>query len=285
MKLLRYLSLRILSHKYFETLKIYLKYLRGYPPLVIYQMGKVGSVTIYKTLIKNVKNPVLHVHFLTPSEIERVKNKYLKAGITHEPQHLRHSRILSDRLKTSKSRKWYVITLVRDPISAKLSHLFHNPKIHRQYLFDKNGNIDNKRALEVAYDDLMNFDASSDYVCNWISKEFCNYLEVDLYKYPFDKERGFQIIEEEEVIILVLQMESIDKSFSNALQEMQITHRDIQIVKSNENESKEFSEIYKFVKNNIKLPAEKMREIYNSKYVRHFYSNAFISNQMNRWVN
>ena len=267
-----------------EKIKIYLKYYRGYNPIVIYQMGKVGSMTVYETLKKNVRNSVFHVHFLTPHEIERVKDKYLKAGIVYEPPHMKDSRLLSSQVKYLKSINWHIITLVRDPISAKMSHLFHNPKVHHQYLFDEEGNLDQSRALEVTYRKLMDFDPTSDFVCNWINREFCSYLGVDLYQYPFDKERGFQLLEVGNYKIMILQTESIDKGLIRAFKEMQIISDNVQIVKSNENEDKEFSEVYKAVRDNIKIPDIKINEIYNSKYVRHFYSDAFISSKIDQWT-
>ena len=54
---------------------------------------------------------------------------------------------------------------------------------------------------------------------------------------------------------------------------------------SNENENKEFSKMYNFVKSNIKVPDNKINEIYNSKYVRHFYNDVFISKKIEQWVN
>ena len=279
-----YLILKALFSRVIERAKISLKHYQGYHPVVIYQMGKVGSMTIYETLTKSVENPVFHVHFLIPNEVERVKNKYLEAGIVYEPQHMRDSQFLSNYLKHSKSTRWHIITLVRDPISAKMSHLFHNPRIHHKYLFDKEGNLNKQRALEVSYNKLMDFDPTSDFVCNWINKEFYNYLKIDLYRYTFDKERGFQIIDAENYKILVLQTESIDQGLVRALKEMRMIDKDIPVLRSNENENKEFSELYKMVRDNIKIPSRKINEIYNSKYVRHFYSSAFISSKIDQWT-
>ena len=285
LKNLQYLLSRSLIFKVFEKGKIYLKSHRGYNPIVIYQMGKVGSMTIYETIRKYTENPVFHVHFLSPNEIERVSKKYTKAGVVREPHHMRDSRLLSNYLKASRSINWYIITLVRDPISAKMSHLFHNPKVHHQYLFDEEGNLDEERALNVTYKSLMDFNPKSDFVCNWINNEFCTYLRVDLYQYPFNKEQGFQIIDVDKYKVLVLQTESIDKALVNALKEMKIINDDIQVIRSNENENKEFSKMYNFVKSNIKVPDNKINEIYNSKYVRHFYNDVFISKKIEQWVN
>ncbi len=41
-----------------------------HPPILIYQMGKVGSNTVHKTLLASgIQNPVFHVHFLTKEKI------------------------------------------------------------------------------------------------------------------------------------------------------------------------------------------------------------------------
>ncbi len=70
MKSLKNLIIKIvlknLSWQDFETLKIHLKNWNKKPPILIYTMGKVGSMTVYQSL-KEAKlgNPVYHIHFLT----------------------------------------------------------------------------------------------------------------------------------------------------------------------------------------------------------------------------
>ena len=56
----------------------------GEPPLLLYQMGKVGSKTIQRSLrTVELDRPVFHVHFLTPDRVEKTekeRRKYLRVA-------------------------------------------------------------------------------------------------------------------------------------------------------------------------------------------------------------
>jgi len=262
---------------------LYYRNLMGYKPIIIYQMGKVGSTTIYQTIKYNLKNPVFHVHFLSATKISLIRKRYQSAGVDSNPLHIRESIFLEGFYWKDSFLKWNIITLVRDPITAKLSHMFHNPRVHHTYLFDENGNLDKERALQITYDRLMNFNVKTDYVCNWINDELNNFLKIDLYSCPFDKILGYGVLKSKKNNVLVMQMESINNCFNNSLIEMGLTKNNLNIRRVNENIEKEFSLLYKFVKDNLKLPSSKVREIYSSKYAQHFYSSEYIERQIERW--
>lgn len=49
----------------------------GKTPILVYQMGKVGSSTIVNTLkSSNINNPVYHIHFLSSEGIYSIENYY-----------------------------------------------------------------------------------------------------------------------------------------------------------------------------------------------------------------
>lgn len=49
-------------------------------PVIVYQMGKVGSRSITDSLKSCDVHPVFHIHRMNPENIKRVKNEYLKKG-------------------------------------------------------------------------------------------------------------------------------------------------------------------------------------------------------------
>ena len=269
--------------KTFEVLRIFYKSFIGQSPIAIYQMGKVGSSTIYATLKQLNANPVYHVHFLRKSEIERMQKKYKDAGLSQVYPHLIQSKIIAGLVK-NKILKWNIITIVRDPMAAKLSHLFHNPKVHHKYLFDKNGALDKERALAIAIEKINEIDLQTDFVYNWINDEFNNYLKINVFDFSFNKKKGFQVINTGGHVILIIQTESINNALVDAIKEMKISSKELCIQIANENKNQEFSEIYEYVKKNLMISEKKAREIYNCKYVHHFYTDDFVEDRIKFWT-
>jgi hypothetical protein len=279
---------------------LFYRSLIGQHPVAVYQMGKVGSTTIYETIRQLNKNPVFHVHFLTKTEVERIYRRHLillrleqmykATQINKEFSHITQSKAISDLVNTGWGLKWNIITAVRDPLECKLSHLFNssftyitNPQVFHKDLFDENGKVDKERALAFTSKWINEFNPETDYVCNWIDNEFKNYLGIDLYNYPFDQAKGYQIIHHKGNMILVLQMEAINSCLIRAIKEMKITSTDIKIKTANENLNKEFSEIYRYVKDNLVVSEEVLKKIYATKYVNHFYSSEFIRHKIDHW--
>jgi hypothetical protein len=93
------------------------------PPILIYQMGKVGSTTVYDSLrAAALPNAIFHLHFISQDFRENKKN--LKAvGIDPPP----YPFYLGDAVRKVLPRPCKIISLVRDPIAVVVSGLFQNP--------------------------------------------------------------------------------------------------------------------------------------------------------------
>ena len=97
-------------------------------PIVIYQMGKVGSQTIWKSLqTMNIPNSVYHIHVLNPENIKRAIKVLNSKGAPLSVQ-LQQAQDLITDLEQQASPRMKVITIVREPIIQLLSSLFHSPK-------------------------------------------------------------------------------------------------------------------------------------------------------------
>ncbi|MEQ9823985.1 MAG: putative capsular polysaccharide synthesis family protein [Puniceicoccaceae bacterium] len=94
-------------------------------PVVVYQMGKVGSSSIYESLrrLYNNKN-VYHVHYLNPKYISRIVEKRTRLGLSI-PGHIQTSQLVRELIR-SESENLKFISLVRDPFSRNLSAFFEN---------------------------------------------------------------------------------------------------------------------------------------------------------------
>jgi len=74
-----YLHIKIIADYWHFRVKLALQNFNKLPPILIYQMGKVGSSAVYESLKKyGIQNPLHHVHFLSYghlNELERKKSR------------------------------------------------------------------------------------------------------------------------------------------------------------------------------------------------------------------
>ena len=80
-----------------------------------------------------------------------------------------------------------------------------------------------------------------------------------------------------------MQTEKINNVLQNVLIEMGISKHNVEIIQSNENSNKEFSIIYDFVKKELKIPKNRVEEIYNSNFVNHFFTDEFKQTKIELW--
>jgi hypothetical protein len=102
--------------------------LRQRDPVLIYQMGKVGSSTIKKSLAAlESDRPVYQIHHLTEETIAKAEAGYgsiLKSSFPRT-KHLLWSRyLLAVKSKELAGPPWKLITLVRDPLAVCISGFF-----------------------------------------------------------------------------------------------------------------------------------------------------------------
>ena len=91
-------------------------------PIIVYQMGKVGSFSIYMSL-KEIRK-THHVHYLREDIVERLANMQSERGFP-VPGHLETSQMVNKKYMAKATPVKYIV-LVRDPISRNMSAFFEN---------------------------------------------------------------------------------------------------------------------------------------------------------------
>lgn len=284
MKLIKQTIRKLLPHSTIESLRIDINRIQGNSPIIIYTMGKVGSTTAYQSLAKTpISNPVYHVHFLTQNGIEHIENKYRNANASIKTSaHLVNSKIIRPKiLKSNNKSKFKVISLAREPISLSLSHFLQNPKVHRPHLV-KYLNQENIKGLNDCF--LSELENNS-YIHSWFDEEFNNFLGIDIYQYNFDYQRGYSILNLEKFDILLMRIKDMSNLFNKAIKEFLDIETPVELVKANERENQEFSNVYQKLKNEIVVPPEICEKVYSSKYVNYFYSASDQKKLIDKWSN
>lgn len=274
-------------------------------PVLIYQMGKVGSTSVDFTLKKSgFPHPVYHVHQLHPDGIARtvhdtreslertLRNRaldshtrvinclYLRLVLREYEQNL----VLYNEIRANFDRiPWHIITLVRDPVMREISDFFFSLHLYPA-LLTLSGEPLRQECLRTLADDLRKkFRAPSPWVLSWFDSELGRVFDIDVYSFPFDLQKGYSILEAGNTRVLVLKLERLSECFSEAMERF-LKIRDLGLINQNTARQKHYYETYRHVLDSISLDADLCRSIYQSKYCRHFYSEEERNDCIRRWT-
>ena len=182
--------------------------------------------------------------------------------------------IYKSYVKPGKSLR--VITLVREPVANNVSMFF---QLIDQYLGTslEQCPLDIDQIIQVFLDRYLHTRPLT-----WLDAELKTTLGVDVYRSSFPQARGYQIISQNNVQLLVLKCELDDPSQGTAIAEfLGLDH--FEIVRSNVTSHKRYADRYAEFKQRIHVPAPLLNRIYESKYALHFYSDAERATFRRRW--
>ena len=267
-----------------ETQLIYSINFGANPPIIIYSMHRVGSTTVYKSL-KNadMPNPIYKVHFLSDDGIKKAEELLIGLKNPQVPDHIELSKKLRKEMDRTKDVQRKIITLAREPISREVSFFFHRVSRFHPELVDGNGQIKKDRAIKSLQMKFMFFNESTNDTCSWFDYEFKRMFNIDVCAYPFDRRKGFTIISNKNVKVLILRLEDLNHRFNNALTEFLGLSFPIRVLKSNTREDMRRGVVYRKVLEEITFPKSICSRIYSSKYATHFYSENERDQFIQRW--
>ena len=249
--------------------------------LLVYQMGKVGSTSVVRSLGASpevIKKMVIYqTHFLTEKGINFVQQleEHGYGGWSNLPSKTKRvlltERYLGRRLKAGRlcGRQCKVISLVRDPIATNLSGFFYNyhwwPEgLRRMCEIRKPGW---QKALLECF--LASYPHSVS--LTWFDTEMRMIFGLDVYETPFAKERGYSVYENERVHLLVLKLERLRESASQAIRDF-LGISEFRLTTANRGSKKWYGEIYQTFLQDVKLSNEYRQKMLTSQHVNHFYS-------------
>lgn len=267
----------------YECLKINLSSFSDNTPVLVYQMGKVGSSTIEMSLKKSgFKNAVYHIHFLSDEGLKSAYEYYKNMG-SGIPVHLQRSICLSNKISKSSSVRWKVVTIIREPVGREVSNVFQNLNDTNPETINKKSSYDVDRISRIVNGVLEGFNEDTNFTCKWIDNEINKTLNIDLFDREFDVDKGYSIINENNISLLVLRLEDMSDNFSEAMTKFFGDSEKIEMHNTNIGDSKNYSEAYSEIRKDIKLPSALCKKIYGSKYVKKFYNDKQIAEFITKW--
>lgn len=230
--------------------------------ILVYQPGKVASKSVHKGLVQ-LGLRAGHIHWLT---------RWAPPGRHQEYEELLH--------KALRGKK--CITLVREPIARQISAFFESIG---------NGTAFNKWpvqrsicdfGIQSALGKFMLSTIGHDDLESWFENEFLPTTGIDVFRHPFDVERGYTIIRENGIEVLLMTMESLP-SLEGVIGEF-IGNNDFRLPKENVGAEKDYARLYQETLDTVEIPRESFDHYYkDNPLMKHFYSQADIECFAARW--
>lgn len=224
-------------------------------PVFIYQMGKVGSTSIYNSLRTYYPGMVFHAHTF------------------HKKHHDSNIRILYNYFKYFGRLK--VITLIREPISRNISAFFQNFEEFTGIPFS-NSNYTPSELHQIFLDNYKH-----DIPLVWLDNNICKNFKIDVFQSPFSSE-GYKTYKKGNIQLLVIQT-SLSDSIKEEVIEKFLKLKEFKISSSNISEEKEYSSIYREFKESLKIPDYYLEKMLSSRYMKHFYSDEIQKSIREKW--
>ena len=241
-------------------------------PILIYQMGKVGSSTLVNTLHRVLPTePVLHVHTLSPEHLRHATARQRASLAPYLPEHLIVSSLLVKKLSRGRF-PCRIITLTREPVARAISFVFEDLKKQAPEALQADGSLDTG-AVIACVNRLLATDNGIADPTRWFDDELRACWGVDVFAEPYDAERGYAMMRQGGVSVLVLRMEDMNRSLPAALGAfLEIDPSQITVERANIGSEKWYADALDHVKKTFHLSPENAAAVLGTRYFSHFYT-------------
>lgn len=253
-------------------------------PVLVYQMGKVGSRSLCQALeARSDRLSVLHLHVLTAESMARVE-AIARRRWDGRPRcrHVWTSRYVAAHLG-ARDRPWTVITLVRDPVARNVSSFF-------QVLELEHG-IDVTEKLRAASPEavarellpvfLRDFDHDTPLV--FLEREIGTVFGVEILGDPDAAGRGFRVYSSDAADVLLLRFEDLDRCVGPAMEAF-LGLSDVRLEPRNVGDQKDYGSVYRAFRRQAALPDAYLDRMYGSRYARTFYTADELAGLRDYWA-
>jgi hypothetical protein len=253
------------------------EFVRAQPrPILVFQMAKVGSTAVCKSLQKAGLSP-LHVH--------KIAGVADYSGSAYQELHGRAptidffvGRLLGPYLQWTTHRL-KVVSLVRDPVARYLSMLYHRDGYRNTSVEAISADVE-RTAHNVA-ERLAKPATLEAGMLTWFDREMKVVFDIDVMGGPFNRRRGYGHYNGPRAETLVIKLESLSELLPTVLSDF--VDAPLAEVRANVRSTKKRGDEYAQVKKMLRLSEAVLDRIYSHDWVRHFYTHEEIATFRARW--
>jgi hypothetical protein len=256
-------------------------------PILLFQMGKVGSQTVEKTLNSlELSRPVFHFHWLSPDMLKFTLDKSDFLRRAYPGRDYWESVYVKEKILPSlPSGNVDIITLTREPIARNLSAFFYSWGYWYPDMMEKFIDLDSHPQARQQLTDYFLQKFHHQRALDWFDVELAPYFDFDIYQEPFSPEKGYQIYQTRKLNLLLIRLEDLNRCLQLALEDFfDMSFPDYQMRTKNLSQSREYNHLYKDFLKTASLPREYVDEMYNSRYARFFYTESELNGFRDHWT-
>lgn len=252
-------------------------------PVLVYQMGKVGSSTVVSTLSRlKIDSLVLQVHTLSPANLSHAISRRRHSSSPHLHEHLIVSTFLIRKLADGIF-PCHVITLTREPVSRAISFVFEDLKKQAPGAIGSDGTL-NHDILKGALDRILSGSNGIADPTIWFETELQARFGIDVFATPYDFDTGYYIIQDDHAPVLVVRMEDLSRAIVPGLADfLKLDANTVEPQWSNVGARKWYADDLRQLKNSYRISPEIAQVVFGTKYFTHFYSHES-EKIMERWL-
>ncbi|MCI4645881.1 MAG: putative capsular polysaccharide synthesis family protein [Hyphomonadaceae bacterium] len=243
-------------------------------PLLIHQMGRVGSTSIYNAVKDLPEYRTYHTHILNRQKLHQYVTRR-RNGRLKMPNHVYDSfEVISTVLGLEPKIK--IISLVREPMARNVSAFFNN--------LDSFGFRSKAAREDAKAEELLERFAAYDHKIpvHWFSEEIRDVFGFTIFNTPFSHEKKRLVIQKDGISVLVLRVEDSDEEKCAAICDF-LEVDTVTFTEDNVGSGKFGPEYEKF--KHLFNPSQKLVDsVLNSRLVSHFYTDEEIQGMRRKWA-
>jgi len=233
--------------------------LKAAAPVLVYQMGKVGSTSLQSSLKKTWPGLTIHTHTVA-RDLERNK---------------RDTRIVYDRV-IQTGGPLFVISPVRDPLGRNVSAFFQNFERITGVKYDES-TFSVEELIRIF---LQKF--NHEMPLGWFDKHFKPILGLDVYDYDFSSS-GVQVIHHSNIKLLLMRCELPDCVKESAVREF-LNLPSFLLANANVGSQKDYAKTYEAFREAFVPPDWLITKMYESRFFNHFYGETYRNRLISEWT-
>ncbi len=229
----------------------------GGSPVVVHQMGKVGSVAVFNALNRLIPGQAHSSHkFSHNAEVRQIE---------------RETRDLKKPL--------VLISLVREPVGRNVAMFFENILIHTKCP----DFVEGRFTIEELRNRFISTQCPEDsYALTWFDVQMRDKFGIDVYQEPFPK-TGWHCYFNGNTSLLVMKSALPDWRKEEVL-ESYLGINPIEIFRDNVGVEKFYAQSYREFLGTVRLPREYLDLMLGSRYARHFFSEVELQKVKEKWL-
>jgi hypothetical protein len=250
-------------------------------PIIVFQMGKVGSSSVYDALRDlDLDVPVYHSHVLNRFDEYEEGIRRTRAVPENSIAALEAGRALRRIVDSERWKTWSLVSLVRAPIPRAISDFFENVDAYIPDFWTRwrRGEIVLNELNEIFWTRFHDYS-----LIHWFDDQVRDVFGMDVFAKPFPHARGYTVYQNETARLLLLRLEDLNNCGSDALQEF-LGLDGVPLALKNSGSSKAYGALYREFVAQLRLPHDYVQEMHRSRYARHFYTQQELENSITQWI-